>query len=114
MLTDASLAHATLQVRLALTAIDLLCAQPTWLRGIVIKAAPGPVRDAIQSRLEHALTLHRVAPTTSAEHLFGGLDTAQTLAVAHLTGWHSGLASHCQFARPDIARPDRTSAVARH
>jgi magnesium chelatase subunit D len=80
MLTDASLAHATLQVRLALTAIDLLCAQPTWLRGIVIKAAPGPVRDAIQSRLEHALTLHRVAPTTSAEHLFGGLDTAQTLA----------------------------------
>ncbi len=80
MTADTAIAHARFQLQLALTAINLLSARPGFVRGILIKAAPGPVRDAVQARLEHSLELHRVAPTTSVEHLFGGLDTAQTLA----------------------------------
>lgn len=80
MATNTATEHDALQLRLAFTAVDLLCAEPNWLRGIVMRAEPGPVRDAVQARCERELSLLRVSPSTTEEHLFGGIDTAQTLA----------------------------------
>lgn len=68
----------------ALLALQLVAADPHSLGGAVIRAAPGPVRDAWLDRLRAALgperPWRRMPPGTGDDGLLGGLDLAATLA----------------------------------
>jgi magnesium chelatase subunit D len=68
----------------ALLALRLLAADPPGLGGAVVRAAPGPVRDAWLDRLRDALgpecRWKRMPPGIGDERLLGGLDLAATLS----------------------------------
>ncbi|MET0367932.1 MAG: magnesium chelatase subunit D [Methylobacterium sp.] len=68
----------------ALLALRLLARDPHGLGGIVVRAGPGPVRDAWIERLRDALgperAFRRMPPGIGDEGLLGGLDLAATLA----------------------------------
>ena len=68
----------------ALLALRLLARDPHGLGGIVVRAGPGPVRDAWIERLRDALgperAFCRMPPGIGDEGLLGGLDLAATLA----------------------------------
>lgn len=68
----------------ALLALRLMASDPHGLGGIVVRAAPGPVRDAWLDRLRDALRparpLRRMPPGIGDESLLGGLDLAATLS----------------------------------
>jgi magnesium chelatase subunit D len=69
----------------ACLALDLLAANPRGLRGMVIRARSGPVREAYISALTRlnppVLKLH---PAMPRDALLGGLDLSQTLTQGHL------------------------------
>lgn len=68
----------------ALTVAALLAIDPAGLGGVVVRAAPGPVRDAWLAALRRLLpegaALRRVPPNVPDSRLLGGLDMAATLA----------------------------------
>jgi magnesium chelatase subunit D len=68
-----------------LAAARLLAADPHGLGGAVVRAAPGPVRDAWLDALRAALPpgrpWRRMPPGIADDRLLGGLDLAATLAV---------------------------------
>ncbi|MDP4024883.1 VWA domain-containing protein [Methylobacterium sp. NEAU 140] len=68
----------------ALLAADLLANDPHGLGGAVVRAAPGPVRDAWLAALRAALPAdtpwRRMPPGIGDDGLLGGLDLAATLA----------------------------------
>ena len=68
----------------ALRAAHLLAADPYGLGGTVVRAAPGPVRDAWLNHLRAALLpgrpWRRMPPGIADDRLLGGLDLAGTLA----------------------------------
>lgn len=68
----------------ALLALRLLAEDPHGLGGIVVRAAPGPVREAWLDRLREALgptrAFRRMPPGIGDEGLLGGLDLAATLS----------------------------------
>nr|WP_310523960.1 magnesium chelatase subunit D [Polymorphobacter sp.] len=64
---------------LAQTAITLLVAAPN-LGGLLLRARPGPVRDAWTPLLVAQATLRRLPASADAEALDGGLDLTATLA----------------------------------
>ena len=68
----------------ALLALRLLAQDPHGLGGIVVRAGPGPVRDAWIERLRDALgperAFRRMPPGIGDEGLLGGLDLAATLS----------------------------------
>jgi len=68
----------------AVLALRLLAADPHGLGGCVVRAAPGPIRDAWLGRLRDALGPHRpwrrMPPGIGDERLLGGLDLAATLS----------------------------------
>jgi magnesium chelatase subunit D len=66
--------------QLALTALDLLAQQPAGIGGILVRARPGPVRDAFAEALAARLPVRRLPAGADAEALDGGLDLAATLA----------------------------------
>ncbi|MEL7115915.1 MAG: magnesium chelatase subunit D [Pseudomonadota bacterium] len=69
----------------ACRALDLLACNPTGLRGMVIRARAGPVRDtylAALSRLPGPLI--KLHPAMPRDALLGGLDLSQTLSSGHL------------------------------
>lgn len=71
--------------RQACLALSLLAMAPGSLKGMVIRARSGPVRDAFLARLSAMpLPLRRIHPDISDEALFGGLDLAATLSSGHL------------------------------
>lgn len=81
-LTESSLA-ATASLRrwtLALTAIEILAEAPTGLGGILLRARPGPVRDAWAAALGMVARVRRLPASADAEALDGGLDLTATLA----------------------------------
>ena len=66
------------QARLALAC---LAQDPGGLGGMVIRARPGPARDALVSALSQLpLPVRRLHPTIGDDQLFGGVDIAATLA----------------------------------
>jgi magnesium chelatase subunit D len=67
----------------AVAAASLLAVAPRAMRGMRVRARAGPSRDAYLDLLKALLpdmTWHRVPPSTSDEHVCGGLDLAATLA----------------------------------
>ena len=68
----------------ALLALRLLAKDPHGLGGIVVRAGPGPVRDAWIERLRDALgperPFRRMPPGIGDDSLLGGLDLAATLS----------------------------------
>jgi magnesium chelatase subunit D len=65
---------------LALTALDLLAQRPAGVGGLLVRARPGPVRDAFAEALAARLPVRRLPAGADAEALDGGLDLAATLA----------------------------------
>ncbi len=65
---------------LALTAIAIVGERPPGLGGILVRARPGPVRDAWTAALASVATLRRLPASADAEALDGGLDLTATLA----------------------------------
>ena len=65
---------------LALTAIDVLEQAGNRIGGILVRARPGPVRDAWADALALVMPVRRVPASADAEALDGGLDLTATLA----------------------------------
>ena len=69
---------------LALTAIELITDHPRGssppLGGVLLRARPGPVRDAWAAALASVATIRRLPASADAEALDGGLDLTATLA----------------------------------
>jgi magnesium chelatase subunit D len=65
---------------LALAAIDILVAAGNGIGGILLRARPGPVRDAWTDALNMVIPTRRLPASTDAEGLDGGLDLTATLA----------------------------------
>jgi magnesium chelatase subunit D len=76
---DTELASAA-RWSLALTAIAILVHAPAGLGGILLRARPGPVRDAWAAALGRAVRVRRLPASADAEALDGGLDLTATLA----------------------------------
>ncbi|WP_353217174.1 VWA domain-containing protein [Sandarakinorhabdus sp.] len=65
---------------LALSAIDILAAAGNRVGGVLLRARPGPVRDAWAAALAMVLPSRRLPGSADAEALDGGLDLTATLA----------------------------------
>ncbi|MBC7521097.1 MAG: magnesium chelatase ATPase subunit D, partial [Sandarakinorhabdus sp.] len=76
MAASASLARWTL----SLTAIEILAEAPAGFGGILLRARPGPVRDAWAAALAMVTAVRRLPASADAEALDGGLDLTATLA----------------------------------
>ncbi len=68
----------------ACLALSLLAVDPAGLRGIALRARPGPVRDAFLDLLHREIRTVRVHPAMPREALFGGLDLAATLSAGRI------------------------------
>jgi magnesium chelatase subunit D len=69
---------------LALAAIDVLVAGGNRIGGILLRARPGPVRDAWADALNLVIPTRRLPASADAEALDGGLDLTATLASGRL------------------------------
>ena len=65
---------------LALTAIEIIAERPAGIGGILLRARPGPVRDAWAAALGLVARVRRLPASADAEALDGGLDLTATLA----------------------------------
>ena len=65
---------------LALAAIDVLVAAGNGIGGILLRARPGPVRDAWADALNLVVPTRRLPASADAEAMDGGLDLTATLA----------------------------------
>ncbi len=76
--------HSANRWALALSALDILTERlpegTPALGGILLRARPGPVRDAWAAALARAATVRRLPASADAEALDGGLDLTATLA----------------------------------
>ncbi|MCE8007660.1 magnesium chelatase subunit D [Aestuariivita sp.] len=62
-------------------ALACLAVDPAGLGGMVIRARPGPARDALVAALDRiGLPIRRIHPTIGDDQLFGGVDIAATLS----------------------------------
>ncbi|MEQ9672851.1 MAG: magnesium chelatase ATPase subunit D, partial [Roseovarius indicus] len=65
----------------ALTALTLLAIDPAGLKGLTIRARPGPARQTLEDALKIlSVPLRRIHPGLSDTQLFGGLNVAASLA----------------------------------
>ncbi len=95
----------------ATLALTLLANDPTRLRGMVIRARSGPVRDVfVEAIVKHLGPVRKLHPAMSRDALLGGLDFAQTLATGQLTrssglldGGGTVLLSMAERCPPDMA-----------
>ena len=65
---------------LALQLVALLATNPAGIGGVVLRARPGPVRDAWAAALARAVRVRRLPASADGEALDGGLDLTATLA----------------------------------
>ncbi len=76
--------HSANRWALALSALEILTERlpegTPALGGILLRARPGPVRDAWAAALNRAATVRRLPASADAEALDGGLDLTATLA----------------------------------
>lgn len=94
-------------------ALACLAADPNGLGGMVIRARPGPVRDALTSALSQLpLPVARIHPTIADDQLFGGVDIAATLSAGKVV--HSrGLFSEKQVILLSMAERTQSGLAAR-
>lgn len=77
-------------------ALACLAADPGGLGGMVIRARPGPARDALVARLpDIGLPVRRIHPTIADDQLWGGVDIASTLAAGRVVRSRGVLADPC-------------------
>ena len=82
-----------------LLALRLLSANPTGLKGLVIRARSGPIRDRLIEIIQNtAPALYKIYPIMSDEQLFGGLDLVQTLQQQKLV-YAQGLLARSAWAQ---------------
>ena len=82
-----------------LLALRLLSANPTGLKGLVIRARSGPIRDRLIEIIQNAApALYKIYPIMSDEQLFGGLDLVQTLQQQKLV-YAQGLLARSAWAQ---------------
>ena len=82
-----------------LLALRLLSANPTGLKGFVIRARSGPIRDRLIEIIQNtAPALYKIYPNMSDEQLFGGLDLVQTLQQQKLV-YAQGLLARSAWAQ---------------
>lgn len=82
-----------------LLALRLLSANPTGLKGLVIRARSGPIRDRLIEIIQNAApALYKIYPNMSDEQLFGGLDLVQTLQQQKLV-YAQGLLARSAWAQ---------------
>ena len=80
-------------------ALACLAQDPSGLGGLVIRARPGPVRDALVKAIDMLPhPVRRIHPTISDDQLFGGVDIAATLAAGTVVQTRG-------FPRPRTDRP---------
>ena len=72
---------------LALAAIDVLVAAGNAVGGILLRARPGPVRDAWSDALNLVVPTRRLPASADAEAMNGGLDLTATLASGKPRAW---------------------------
>jgi len=101
----------------ACLALDLLAADPRGLRGIVVRARAGPIRDtfiAALSRLKAPLI--KLHPAMSRDALLGGVDLSQTLSSGRLVRAPGLLAQSGTFVMTMAERcpPDIAAILAAH
>lgn len=96
----------------ACLALSLLAMAPGSLKGMVIRARSGPVREAFLARLRGLpLPLRRIHPDISDEALFGGLDLATTLSSGQLVQTRGLAAEPCALILTMAERcPNDTAA----
>ena len=80
MTPDAAADESGERWALALSAIDILVAAGNGIGGILLRARPGPVRDAWADALNMVIPTRRLPASADAEALDGGLDLTATLA----------------------------------
>ena len=71
----------------ALTAARLFAVDPSGLCGVVVRAAPGPVRESWVEYLRGAIAtgaaVRRLPPSVTDDRLLGGIDLVATLSAGH-------------------------------
>ncbi len=101
----------------AATALACLAIDPRGLGGIVIRARPGPARDALVTALSQMpLRTRRIHPTISDDQLFGGVDIAATLSAGHVVRSH-GILADAQIlllAMAERTEPNLAARLAQH
>ena len=94
------------------TAAALFAVAPHWLGGIVLRACPGPVRDAWLESLGRMLPaetpLRRIPAHISESRLLGGLDLAATLRAGRPLS-ERGLLAECDGGVALLAMAERAS-----
>lgn len=94
------------------TAAALFAVAPHWLGGVVLRAFPGPVRDAWLESLGRMLPaetpLRRIPAHISESRLLGGLDLAATLRAGRPLS-ERGLLAECDGGVALLAMAERAS-----
>lgn len=99
--------------RRAQTALACLALDPGGLGGLVIRARPGPARDALLKAIEQLpRPLKRIHPTITDDQLFGGVDIAATLSAGGVVR-SSGILSECHTLVLGMAERVETGLAAR-
>ena len=101
----------------AVTALACLAADPRGLGGMVIRARPGPARDALVSALQQMpLGTRRIHPTIGDDQLFGGVDIAATLSAGHVVRSRGILAEQqvLLLAMAERTEPNLAARFAQH
>ncbi|MEO1537546.1 MAG: magnesium chelatase subunit D [Pseudomonadota bacterium] len=96
-------------------ALQLLSNDPNRLRGMVVRARSGPVRDIFLEGVERCLgPTRKIHPSMSRDALLGGIDFAQTLATGVLSkseGVLSGPVT-CILTMAERCPPDTAALIA--
>ncbi|MFO1323581.1 MAG: magnesium chelatase subunit D [Burkholderiales bacterium] len=98
----------------AIAALCALCVDPAGLGGVVLRAAPGPVRDRwlalLRERLPADAPMRRVPLHVADDRLLGGLDLAATLAQRRPVA-QRGLLAEADGGVVVLAMAERVSAA---
>ena len=94
----------------ALLALAVYATAPHAVGGLVIRSAPGPVRECLLEELREALRDHpikRVPCTVSESRLIGGIDLTATLA-SNTLHWEQGLVAQANGGTLILNMAERT------
>lgn len=101
----------------ALTALACLAADPSGLKGMVIRARPGPVRNALVAALaDISRPTRKIHPSITDDQLFGGVDIAATLAAGKVVRSRGALEDRHVLLLPMAERiePGLAARLAQH
>ena len=96
--------------QMALLALSVYAVAPHAVGGLVIRAAPGPVRDCLLEEMRDLMQtepIKRVPSTVSESRLIGGVDLTATLATNTLH-WEQGLVAQADGGSLILSMAERT------